>query len=61
MNLIRQSKENYGGEFNQHLFEQYKLYVKMAGQPNETTFQLTLTYLRQKYSPSKGHESKFWT
>ncbi len=30
MNLIRQSKENYGGEFNQHLFEQYKLYVKMA-------------------------------
>nr|VFK25927.1 MAG: hypothetical protein BECKLPF1236C_GA0070990_1002715 [Candidatus Kentron sp. LPFa] len=32
-----------------------------AGQPNETTFQLTLTCLRLKYSPSKGHESKFWT
>nr|VFK05858.1 MAG: hypothetical protein BECKLPF1236B_GA0070989_100130 [Candidatus Kentron sp. LPFa] len=32
-----------------------------SGQPNETTFQLTLTYLRLKYSPSKGHESKFST
>ena len=32
-----------------------------AGQPNETTSQLTLTYLYLKYSPSKGHESKFWT
>nr|VFK64407.1 MAG: hypothetical protein BECKUNK1418G_GA0071005_10463 [Candidatus Kentron sp. UNK]VFK71066.1 MAG: hypothetical protein BECKUNK1418H_GA0071006_10493 [Candidatus Kentron sp. UNK] len=37
------------------------LEATLPGQPNETTFQLTLTYLRQKYSPSKGHESKFWT
>nr|VFK59994.1 MAG: hypothetical protein BECKUNK1418G_GA0071005_100972 [Candidatus Kentron sp. UNK]VFK72330.1 MAG: hypothetical protein BECKUNK1418H_GA0071006_11088 [Candidatus Kentron sp. UNK] len=39
----------------------YLDWQRSTGQPNETTFQLTLTYLRQKYSPSKGHESKFWT
>nr|VFK80985.1 MAG: hypothetical protein BECKSD772D_GA0070982_11912 [Candidatus Kentron sp. SD] len=30
MNLIRQGKENYGKPFQEHLFEQYKLYVEMA-------------------------------
>nr|VFK40278.1 MAG: hypothetical protein BECKSD772F_GA0070984_105715 [Candidatus Kentron sp. SD]VFK44415.1 MAG: hypothetical protein BECKSD772E_GA0070983_103725 [Candidatus Kentron sp. SD] len=30
MNLIRQNKENYGEPFQEHLFEQYKLYVEMA-------------------------------
>lgn len=30
MDLIRQSKESYGAEFEKHLFEQYKLYVEMA-------------------------------
>nr|VFK27283.1 MAG: hypothetical protein BECKLPF1236A_GA0070988_105741 [Candidatus Kentron sp. LPFa]VFK36255.1 MAG: hypothetical protein BECKLPF1236C_GA0070990_105511 [Candidatus Kentron sp. LPFa] len=38
-----------------------KHFLCNPGQPNETTFQLTLTCLRLKYSPSKGHESKFWT
>ncbi|NDD62595.1 MAG: hypothetical protein EBZ36_01220 [Acidobacteria bacterium] len=30
LNLLRQSKEVYGSEFEKHLFEQYKLYVEMA-------------------------------
>lgn len=30
MNLIRQNKDNYGEEFEKHLFEQYKLYVEMT-------------------------------
>nr|VFJ68873.1 MAG: hypothetical protein BECKFW1821C_GA0114237_101644 [Candidatus Kentron sp. FW] len=30
MNLIRRKKEDYGEEFEGHLFEQYKLYVEMA-------------------------------
>ena len=28
--LLRQSREVYGPEFDKHLFEQYKLYVEMA-------------------------------
>jgi hypothetical protein len=30
LNLLRQTKETYGAEFKNHLFEQYKLYVEMA-------------------------------
>ncbi|OQY26695.1 MAG: hypothetical protein B6244_12735 [Candidatus Cloacimonetes bacterium 4572_55] len=30
MSLIKQSKEEYGADFQSHLFEQYKLYVEMA-------------------------------
>ena len=30
LNLLRQSKEAYGAEYEKHLFEQYKLYVEMA-------------------------------
>ena len=30
LNLLRQSKEDYGAEFENHLFDQYKLYVEMA-------------------------------
>ena len=30
LNLLRQSKDTYGTEFKNHLFDQYKLYVEMA-------------------------------
>ena len=30
LNLLRQSKDTYGTEFESHLFDQYKLYVEMA-------------------------------
>ena len=30
LNLLRQSKDDYGTEFENHLFDQYKLYVEMA-------------------------------
>lgn len=30
LNLLRQSKDTYGAEFDNHLFDQYKLYVEMA-------------------------------
>lgn len=30
LNLLRQSKDTYGTEFENHLFDQYKLYVEMA-------------------------------
>ena len=30
LNLSRQSKNEYGAEYENHLFEQYKLYVEMA-------------------------------
>ena len=30
MSLIRRSKETYGNQFENHLIEQYKLYVEMA-------------------------------
>lgn len=30
LNLLRQSKDTYGAEFENHLFDQYKLYVEMA-------------------------------
>ncbi len=30
LNLLRQSKATYGTEFENHLFDQYKLYVEMA-------------------------------
>ena len=30
LNLLRQSKDTYGDEYENHLFEQYKLYVDMA-------------------------------
>ncbi|MCI5209028.1 MAG: hypothetical protein D3910_09570 [Candidatus Electrothrix sp. ATG2] len=30
MNLSKNDKEKYGAEFNQHILEQYKLYVEMA-------------------------------
>ncbi len=30
LNLLRQSKDDYGPEFENHLFDQYKLYVEMA-------------------------------
>ncbi len=30
MNLIRKKKDDYGQEFERHLFDQYKLYVEMA-------------------------------
>ena len=30
LNLLRQRKDTYGDEFENHLFDQYKLYVEMA-------------------------------
>lgn len=30
LNLLRQNKDTYGTEFENHLFDQYKLYVEMA-------------------------------
>ncbi len=30
LNLLRQSRDTYGAEFENHLFDQYKLYVEMA-------------------------------
>ena len=30
LNLLRQSKDTYGAEYENHLFEQYKIYVDMA-------------------------------
>ena len=51
LNLLRQSKNTYGTEFENHLFGQYKLYVDMADRVSSRRMLANSFFVGGTYSP----------